>query len=302
MAKQKTIEDIREYMEAEGYTLLSDVYVNQETKMRIKCQHGHEYEATWRKFKKGQRCPHCARKARSNDYEEVKDFIVSQGYTLVDTDYKNQLTKLNLICPNGHAIKICYKDFRNGVRCTECRRKPKEVKIEKKEHPLKYSYEYVKNYIESKGYTLISDTYCNANTKLKMRCERGHDFEMSFSKFHNGNQRCPRCNVSKGEARVAKYLDSNNIDYIREYTYVDCYGDNKPMRYDFYLPQTNTLIEYDGEGHYVASERFGGEKGLAKRKHYDQIKTNYAKDNNIKLIRIPYWNYDEIETILDKQL
>ena len=36
MAKQKTIEDIREYMEAEGYTLLSDVYVNQETKMRIK--------------------------------------------------------------------------------------------------------------------------------------------------------------------------------------------------------------------------------------------------------------------------
>ena len=62
------------------------------------------------------------------------------------------------------------------------------------------------------------------------------------------------------------------------------------------------LIEYDGIQHYEAVEIFGGIPAFKKRQKRDQIKNQYCKDNNIKLIRIPYWDYDNIETILEKEL
>ena len=37
-------------------------------------------------------------------------------------------------------------------------------------------------------------------------------------------------------------------------------------------------------------------------KYLDNIKTKYCEDNNIKLIRIPYWNYNNIEQILELEL
>ena len=64
----------------------------------------------------------------------------------------------------------------------------------------------------------------------------------------------------------------------------------------------NCLVEYDGEQHFQNREFFGGEEAFKKRQHNDQIKNQYCKDNNIKLIRIPYWDFDNIEDILNEEL
>ena len=47
---------------------------------------------------------------------------------------------------------------------------------------------------------------------------------------------------------------------------------------------------------------FGGEKQLQKTIKNDEIKNKYCKDNNITLIRIPYWDFDNIENILKEHL
>ena len=74
------------------------------------------------------------------------------------------------------------------------------------------------------------------------------------------------------------------------------------MPFDFYLPDYNTCIEYDGELHYKAVDYFGGDDALGNTKCRDEIKTQYCKENNIKLIRIPYWEFDNIEEILNREL
>ncbi len=70
------------------------------------------------------------------------------------------------------------------------------------------------------------------------------------------------------------------------------------MRFDFYLPKLNILIEYDGEQHFREVSCFGGEKEFLKRKINDGIKTDYAKNNAIPLLRIPYFEFDNIEEII----
>ncbi len=59
------------------------------------------------------------------------------------------------------------------------------------------------------------------------------------------------------------------------------------------------LIEYQGIQHYIARSKFGGASGLAKQKYNDNLKRQYCKKHNIKLIEIPYldeeiMNYDYI--------
>ena len=74
------------------------------------------------------------------------------------------------------------------------------------------------------------------------------------------------------------------------------------MPFDFYLPKYNILIEYDGKQHFL----YGG-FGIdllefMNLKYRDNIKTKYCEDNNIKLIRIPYWEFDNVEKILELEL
>jgi len=113
----------------------------------------------------------------------------------------------------------------------------------------------------------------------------------------------------KGENAIKEYLKNNNIEYNFQKTYKNLVGIGKyPLSYDFYLPTYNLLIEYDGEFHYEPINL--GKKDsiksaqirFKKQKAHDKLKDEYAKNNNIKLLRIPYWDYDNIENILNKNL
>lgn len=96
---------------------------------------------------------------------------------------------------------------------------------------------------------------------------------------------CPKCKKrSKYEIKIRTILDKYNIFYYEQKTFKGCYY-QKALRYDFYLPDYNICIEYDGEMHDNA---YYGEKKLELQKIRDEIKTNYCKDNNITLIRISY--------------
>lgn len=81
------------------------------------------------------------------------------------------------------------------------------------------------------------------------------------------------------------------MNYIREYSFDDCRHINL-LFFDFYLPNYNCCIEYDGEQHYKKTKFSHDDFG--KRKIRDEIKNKYCDKNKIKLIRIPYWEYNKI--------
>ena len=143
--------------------------------------------------------------------------------------------------------------------------------------------------------------YVNVSTKIMVKCMLcGNEWTVTPGSLLNGTG-CPQCNESKGEKRVAKYLDSRNIEYERQYKFNDCKS-NKELPFDFYIHSLNIAIEYDGGQHYMIVNHFGGLNGFITTKIHDTIKTQYCKNNNIRLIRIPYWDFDNIENILSQLL
>ncbi len=102
---------------------------------------------------------------------------------------------------------------------------------------------------------------------------------------------------SSGELRIERYLIENKIKYTEQKTFDTC-KNLALLKYDFYLEEYNILIEYDGKQHFEPTTLYGGENGFKKRLYLDNLKNEWANNNNIKLLRIPYYNFSKIETIL----
>lgn len=110
---------------------------------------------------------------------------------------------------------------------------------------------------------------------------------------------CPRCyrKISKGEQKIKDFLKNKNISFVQQKS-LDLDPALKKYKFDFFLPNLNFAIEYDGEQHY--KEKAGFFDSLKKTQQRDKIKEEYCLKYNIKLLRIPYWDLSNIEKILLK--
>lgn len=285
-----TYEYVKGYIESFGYILLSSTYLNANEKIKIMCDKGHIYESTFSQFKyQNQRCPYCSGNAKFT-YAYVKDYIESFGYTLLSKEYINSKTHLLVKCECGNEYLVTFTNFKRGRRCNECN------KIKWSKNNI---IEYISNQTNFQFMEFIE--YKKSLSIIKLKCEHGHEFITKFSNIKWGNTGCPKCKTSKGERKIENLLINYNIIYEKQYKFHEC--KNKIMLpFDFYLPEYNILIEFDGEQHYRAIDYFGGYEKLLKTRYNDEIKNQYCKDNNIKLIRIPYWEFNNIEIILEKEL
>lgn len=114
---------------------------------------------------------------------------------------------------------------------------------------------------------------------------------------------CPNCNASNSENNVGKILDKFQLKYERQKRFDDC-KDINTLPFDFYLNDYNVAIEYDGEQHYMPVNWNGKmsdeelNRAFELVQSHDKIKTEYCKEQNIQLIRIPYWEKNNIECFL----
>ena len=114
---------------------------------------------------------------------------------------------------------------------------------------------------------------------------------------------CRDCNNSQLEEKCKKILNQYNIKYEREKEFEKLIGEgNKPLRYDFYIPDYNLLIECQGEQHERWIESWITKEGFEKQLEHDKRKKQYSKQHNIKLLEIWYYDMDNIEDILIKEL
>lgn len=298
--KLKNKEDfIREYISKENYLLLDIKIKKNRTYVYIQCPNDHDpYWVEFSSFKTlNRRCKKCrtykTSRNKSHDFEYVKNFISNLDYKLLSDSYLNQNEKLDIECDKGHIFKTTFKSIKNDHRCPICQRK---LQGELQRTP----YEDVKTYVESYGYKLLSTEYVDNYLKITTICPKGHRYDARFGNFKTG-YRCSICNQSSGSSEVRRILEKLNINFKQEYKFKDCKFKSY-LPFDFYLPDHNILIEFDGGQHYKIVDHFGGFDAFVELKIRDTIKNIYCEKNNIKLIRIPYWEFDNIETILMNEI
>lgn len=217
--------------------------------------------------------------------------------------YVNNETKMPYICKKHINKGIQWNNWihlKSGRGCYYC---GEESRVEKQ----KYSIEEVRKAIEKNGKNKLLSKYYNTYNAydLEISCEDCEKpFITSFGWFLKGKTKCNECTCSIGERLIIDYLNSHSIEY--EHDCHEIYTDEwaNPLRFDFYLSNTNIAIEFDGEQHYKPIDFNGDGIEIATTKFNegivrDNIKNKYCINNNIPLIRIPYWERDNIEDILD---
>ena len=308
MTKLESYNIVKTYVESCGYILLTtfDNYMGMGhgNKIEIRCPQGHYQMVTFEAFKKrkenGQFCLNkCFECYNLHRITLAKERAERLGYTLLTTQYTGVDNEIELICSEGHYWKTTYDRFmRVKAKCLTCNNK-----ILAKNQKL--SFEEVKNRINIEGYVLQSkeEEYNNNESLLTIKCPKGHIYKSSLGNFDNKGNRCPICNDNdtKGEKAIISFLEKYNIEFTKQKTFNDCKYINV-LRFDFYLPKHNIIIEFDGRQHYEPVDYFGGEKAFKENQIRDNIKTQYCKDNNIKLIRIPYYEFKNVDTILNNIL
>lgn len=172
-----------------GYTLLVTEYINCTKKMECLCSNNHQCTISWSAFRRGQRCRKCAHKAHYENarlgYEYIQQQIESSGYSLLSCRYVSYDTSLQIMCDHGHQVKITWSNFKRGHRCNICGHKRSAAR-------RRVSYEYVCNYFQQEGCSLLEDEYKNATTKMQYICTCGREATTTWSRFKNGS-RCKRC-------------------------------------------------------------------------------------------------------------
>ena len=227
-----------------------------------------------------------------NPYHIYKNYTKSKvWFKCTKTDY------------HGSYQLTCHSFVSSKSRCNFCYTSQKNAKV----HPIDSfggTNLYAVSSWSQKNKISSFKVFKNDERRYKFICsECGIEFFRSPASVHRHKSVvCAQCNLSEGEKRITNYLKLNNINYIPQKTYdglVGIRGGN--LSYDFYLPDYNLLIEYQGEFH-DGSVSHQTEEDFDRQQEHDRRKREYARDNNIDLLEIWYWDFDNIEEILKKEL
>lgn len=285
-----SIDNIKNFIKLNNITskLLSDKYKTNKSYLQLRCQCGNIYNTSWTHFRNGHNwvCRDCANKQNGENFKsnigDVKQEVINCGFIPLFDKYENANMPLKIMDKDGYLSESYIGNIR----------RMKQINRISPRNP--YTIYNIKKYLKDNNINLelISDKYINKNEPLKWKCPCGNIFEMNFETFRNGKIRCNSCTKKDSELEllVSKWLDDNNIKYEREYRISDC-KDKRCLPFDFKIDINNELrlIEVDGIFHYEV--QYNKEDRLKEQQKHDQIKNDYCKEHNIKLLRIPYWEF-----------
>ena len=233
-------------------------------------------------------------------------------YTYDNVVYNDNRTVVNITCLIHGDFPQRPSSHLSGAGCDKCARdkrrysqkefiqRAQSMKVHQhKDGTPKYTYDNVK--------------FIDVKTKVNITCPIHSpihgDFPQPPNRHLNGIG-CPWCNESKGEKRIGQILFEKNIKSIPFKKYDDCISYRSKnglskrctkLEFDFYLPDQNTLVEYDGEYHFNQRKNVRLEEYTYNILN-DREKNDYTKAKNIKLIRIGYLDKENIEEELMKGL
>jgi hypothetical protein len=280
-------------------------------KMLFRCKCGELFETNWhefnsKKFPKRQ-CNKCGRKRtketkRNNNLnfdkpvitcEYISNYLKENGYTckLISTEYINCDSKLEFECECGNHFFASWSNIKkmSGL-CKKCAMS--QISHE----------DYVKRISKYLDRFELMSRYESSEKEVCFRCKKCNSIIRQRAKHtYERGIYCHCCDGTKGEQYISNYLLIKKINFISQYKFEDCKNINS-LPFDFYLPDYNVCIEYQGVQHYKPVDYFGGEESYNEQVFRDNIKRQYCRDNNIILLEISYKDLNNIEDVLDSTL
>lgn len=253
----------------------------------VKMKHkicGNIFEQVGHRHLRGNRCPKCYR-----SFKLSKEDIIKRSNRLWNNEYEIISEKVEYDKKAKIKHKTCGYEYDQmtyshllGVGCPKCAGNKKHTKETVQEKS---------NKIHNNEYEILSNV---KNVKSKIRIKHklcGREYSQKVD-YHISGRMCPYCSSSKGEKNIESILLSKNVDFTKQKTFDDCKFKNK-LRFDFYIPDIKTCIEFDGIQHYEPCWYFGGKKAFELQKIKDNIKNEYCEKNNINLVRFRFDDKNE---------
>ena len=276
-------------------------YKNAKEYIKCRCKTcEHIWNGTPTNLLRGVGCPQCCANKRKYTNDEFQKILEEEMPNVkILEEYKGQTVKIKAKC------KVCgyiwntapVTLIQDHKGCYNCGKKRTGEKLKLTNN------EFIEKLNSINPDILSLENYKDSKTKILVQCKKCEfQWYTKPNSLLNGHG-CPYCNISKGETNISKYLDKNNITYEAQKTYDGLYGlQGGKLSYDFYLPEYNLLIEFQGKQHKQSIEYFGGEDRFKIQQEHDRRKREYSKLHKIKLIEIWYYDIGNVEEILNKEL
>lgn len=300
MLKKTTEEFIQQAIKIHGnrYNYDKVEYKTACKKVLIKCNVcNREFWQTPMKHLLGQgcRCNHKigGLKLRSNvnSFIEKAQKIHGNKYDYSEVKYTTSYTKVKIFCKNCQEFFWQQpNDHLQGRGCKKCR--DNHFSLQRRSSVSSFIKRAQK--IHGNSYDYCGVNYINADIPVKIKCNNCNRIFYQTPQNHLKGKGCKYCNQSKNEKYIMKLLDSRKIEFITQKRFKECRHE-KTLPFDFYLPKYNTCIEFQGQQHYYLDKflfRYKDEEtakqAFKKQTLRDQIKRDFCKNNNIKLLEIRF--------------
>ena len=279
-----------------GNIIALENYVNAKTKIKFKClKDGHIWESEPYRVMNGTGCPMCSNRIKKTEDDFIQMLAERNPDVELISKYNSMHERALFRC------RVCDYEWKTSpshlvatsrTRCPRCYGSisPTPEEFVEKMYNINPNIEILDDYVDNK-------------TKLKCRCLLCDGiFHMKSSHLISGHG-CRHCTCSIGENRIRQFLDLYNIGYEPQKFFDDLKGvRNRVLTFDFYLPEYNLLIEFQGKQHEKPIKYFGGEEQFKIQQEHDKRKREYAKLHNVNLLNIWYYDINKIEEILNEAL
>lgn len=295
------------------YDYSESVYSKSTDKICIICSdHGKFFQVAAQHLQ-GHTCYKCANKLRPQCCLDTIDEFIKKSinihenfYNYSEVEYINSLTPVKIICPDHGSFLQSPNCHLSGKGCKKCGfekiRKSKKYNIQ--------TYIDKANIVHNFKYQYEKLTEFYSTDKIPITCIK-HGLFYQRAAHHLRGHGCIFCKISKGEQLIQEFLNFHHIDFKSHWHFNNTCKNkltNYSLYFDFYLPDYNLCIEFDGIQHF-RPESFSSDrstntkiKNLQGIQQRDNIKTEFCKYNNIKLLRIKYINISKISYILKSYL
>jgi hypothetical protein len=255
MNERHTYEFINNEVEERGGRLITKEYRNGKQNLEIVGLCGHSFSLPWNKIISGRWCGICAIERRNASFrtslDTVKCLIASRGGLLLSETYKNGKCKLMIKGECGHTFSSTWTAIKNKGRwCQEC------------SGGTRLGIQHIRNEIEARGGTMISESYINSVTPITIKCGKCNTiWDMTWDKIKQ-NHWCIGCGRYKRQKRalsIIKCIFSNQEAYLNYNAFSWLYNQRTrgTQSLDICIPTLKLAIECDGEQHF-RPVRFGG--------------------------------------------
>lgn len=266
-------------------------FLNTTKKVEIICStHGSFWQGLYDHTAKNTKCPKCS---HDNTRLSQADFINKSRLLYGD---KYDYNKVKYIT-NISMVTITCKKHGDFIQRAGSHLAGSECKICKRLEQRRTTEEFIKNakLIHGDKYNYSKVNYQGNKKHVEIICIKHGSFWQKPNAHLSSSSGCIFCSESKGELLIENILKKYSINHIREYRVLPY-----KYRYDFYLPELNIFIEFNGYQHYSPIDFFGGKEALQKTKDNDFIKKQIVRNSNGYLITITYLHLNE--NIVEKEL